>query len=465
MEEFLSLCFCKKVVTMKKDVIEYLDRFLISDETLKSVMKLMGENFDDGLSSDPDIYMYSPIRMLPTFVTDTPKGSESGLFYALDLGGSFLRFLSIDLHEGSMKKFCCAYEIPYSIMNGTGNQLYEFIASKLADGLKKLDRLNQFIPYIGFTFSFPLNQLSLTSGKVIQWTKGFDIPDAVGKDVGVMMKEACHKIEGLNIGEFVLINDTTGTLMSGAFDNANVVAGIINGTGTNACYIEKIENVKKWKNDTSKPKQVLINTEWGAFGEKTSLVFNGKDIRTFADYQLDKESLHPGRHLFEKMISGMYLGEIARLCLIEMANMNLFVDKKLIENFNEPYGLETASLSMAHGDKDIFKEHLLKNYKINVNEEDLIIIDALFKIIVYRAALLTASGLATIIKKVNKTDCAFAVDGSMFRKHPTYIHDVEMKTKQLIEECSCFRIHLTDDGSGKGAALAAAVAMSANENH
>ena len=39
--------------------------------------------------------------------------------------------------------------------------------------------------------------------------------------------------------------------------------GLILGTGSNACYVEKLENVKTWTGDRNDPKQVIINMEWG----------------------------------------------------------------------------------------------------------------------------------------------------------------------------------------------------------
>lgn len=52
--------------------------------------------------------------------------------------------------------------------------------------------------------------------------------------------------------------------MSCAFKNHDCKIGLIIGTGTNACYIEKLENVGLWNEDYNEPKQVIINT-----GEKT----------------------------------------------------------------------------------------------------------------------------------------------------------------------------------------------------
>lgn len=86
-----------------------------------------------------------------------------------------------------------------------------------------------------------------------------------------------------------LVNDTTGTMMSCAFENSLVSAGLILGTGTNACYMESLDNIPKWDGDQDEPRQVIINTEWGAFGDNGSL----DHLRTKYDEQLDRESSNP----------------------------------------------------------------------------------------------------------------------------------------------------------------------------
>ena len=90
-----------------------------------------------------------------------------------------------------------------------------------------------------------------------------------------------------------IVNDTTGTMISCAFKNPSVSAGLILGTGTNACYMEHLDNVPKWDGDRDEPRQVIINTEWGAFGDNGSL----NHVQTKYDEQVDKNSLNPGMQL------------------------------------------------------------------------------------------------------------------------------------------------------------------------
>ena len=58
--------------------------------------------------------------------------------------------------------------------------------------------------------------------------------------------------------------------MSCAWKNPKCRIRMIIGTGTNACYLEDIDRVDTWDGDKGDPKHVIINTEWGAFGNKAS---------------------------------------------------------------------------------------------------------------------------------------------------------------------------------------------------
>ena len=65
------------------------------------------------------------------------------------------------------------------------------------------------------------------------------------------------------------------------------------GTGTNACYFERIENIGLWDGETDEPDQMIINTEWGALGDDGALDF----IKTEYDRKVDRHSINPGRQV------------------------------------------------------------------------------------------------------------------------------------------------------------------------
>ncbi len=106
-----------------------------------------------------------------------------------------------------------------------------------------------------------------------------------------------------------IVNDTVGTLIAHAYSDPQTYISVILGTGTNAAYVEKADNVPKWAGNEG---YVVINTEWGNYGEPSVLPISRWDEN------LDRRSSNPKKQIFEKMISGMYLGEVARLIIADL---------------------------------------------------------------------------------------------------------------------------------------------------
>jgi hexokinase len=121
--------------------------------------------------------------------------------------------------------------------------------------------------------------------------------------------EAAFTRKGLMIAIKAIVNDTVGTLIAHAYSDPQTYISVILGTGTNAAYVEKADNVPKWAGNEG---YVVINTEWGNYGEPSVLPISRWDEN------LDRRSSNPKKQIFEKMISGMYLGEVARLIIADL---------------------------------------------------------------------------------------------------------------------------------------------------
>lgn len=65
------------------------------------------------------------------------------------------------------------------------------------------------------------------------------------------------------------------------------------GEGTNACYLEKQKNAELFDEENRGSGVVIINTEWGAFGNDGVLNF----LRTEVDEEMDETSINRGHHL------------------------------------------------------------------------------------------------------------------------------------------------------------------------
>merc|ERR1712168_270194 len=130
--------------------------------------------------------------------------------------------------------------------------------------------------------------------------------------------------------------------MTCAFEDSDAAVGLIFGTGSNACYIEKLSEAEKWisgENDAGRPETGILNCEWGAFGNGGCLDEIG--IRTEVDMVLDAATNNKGGHLFEKLIGGKYLGEIARLILCRLHEMGVIFRGQDTFSFDEVKGKGT----------------------------------------------------------------------------------------------------------------------------
>lgn len=152
-------------------------------------MNLLRTDFDKGLSADENVRAESPIKMLPTYVRAIPDGTEIGDFLALDLGGTNFRVLLISINQGEVKMESDIYPLDQALMTSDARTLFDYIAGCIALFVKKNKISNHALP-LGFTFSFPVKQLSLTSGLLIRWTKGFTATGVENEDVIKLLKEA-----------------------------------------------------------------------------------------------------------------------------------------------------------------------------------------------------------------------------------------------------------------------------------
>jgi hexokinase len=110
--------------------------------------------------------------------------SEKGTYYALDLEGPKFRVLRVQLggQRSILEQDVKTQDIPPHLMTSTSKDLFDFIASSLKEFVEREgddSETSLTRRELGFTFSFPVKQTSISSGVLIKWTKGFDIEDMV----------------------------------------------------------------------------------------------------------------------------------------------------------------------------------------------------------------------------------------------------------------------------------------------
>uniref|UniRef100_A0A8B9J1M4 hexokinase n=1 Tax=Amazona collaria TaxID=241587 RepID=A0A8B9J1M4_9PSIT len=445
------------------NIDKYLYAMRLSDETLIDVMARFRREMKNGLSRD-----FNPtaaVKMLPTFVRSIPDGSEKGDFIALDLGGSYFRILRVKVsHEKkqTVQMESEIYNTPEDIMHGSGTRLFDHVAECLGDFMEKQQIKDKKLP-VGFTFSFPCRQSKLDEGILITWTKRFKASGVEGADVVRLLNRAIKK-RGVNY-IMAVVNDTVGTMMTCGFDDQRCEVGLIIGTGTNACYMEEMRHIDLVEGDEGR---MCINTEWGAFGDDGSL----EDIRTEFDREIDRGSLNPGKQLFEKMVSGLYMGELVRLILVKMAKEGLLFEGRITPELLTKGKFETKHVSAIEKSKEGLNKakEILTRLGVEPSHEDCIAVQHVCTIVSFRSANLVASTLGAILnqlrdnKGVGRLRTTVGVDGSLYKMHPQYARRLHKTTRRLVPD-SEVRFLLSESGSGKGAAMVTAVAYRLSEQH
>ncbi|KAJ5778872.1 Hexokinase [Penicillium paradoxum] len=433
---------------LTQELRKYEDWFMVDGSKLKAITAHFVEELEKGLSIeggtiDADLRLDVVLKpMNVTWIMGYPTGREKGRVITVDMGGTNLR-----------RK----YKLPDEVKTSTSEALWDFIADRVGSFLKDSHReMDPSKPLpLSFTFSFPVDQHSIRSGVLQRWTKNFTVAGVEGKDVHVPVKVVA------------LINDTAGTLVASHYRDPQIAIGSIFSTGCNAAYMEKCQDIPKLR-DAGLPEDanVIINTEYGAFDNERKVL----PLTPF-DYQIDKESARPGTQIFEKMVAGLYIGEMLRLVMVTLHEQGILfkgqdVTRLRTENTLEASFLSTAELDISDSLTDM-KEEFEEHLGLKPSLDELKAIRYLIGLIATRAARLYSCGIAAICKKKGIRQCHVGVDGSVFNKYSMFKGRSAQALREIFDwdpdSLDLIALNAAEDGSGVGAALAACLTLSPDE--
>jgi len=447
------------LLTRRRRLIEdFVRDLMLNNDHIHVLEQQMRDSINMGLKREHQ--EDASVKCFPTYVKELPNGKEQGKFLSLDLGGTNFRVIFMELtKEKEFMMDSKIFAIPQTVMTGPGTELFDHIAQCLANFVSDRNIQQEILP-LGFTFSFPLAQEGLNKATLVRWTKGFSCAGVEGEDVVRMLQEALERRGDVKIEVCAILNDTTGCLMSCAWKDPRCRIGLILGTGTNACYLEDIKNIETLdQKDFPGQEHMVINTEWGAFGDNGELDF----IKTKWDENVDEMSVNPGKQIYEKMISGMYMGELIRQVLVDLMKDDLiFVGadrERLLErgSFFTRYASEIESDPV--GDYTRCRQALeeVGMDPDEVSDDDCSALRYVCEAVSRRASMMASAGITALLKKMDYKDVVIAIDGSLFRFHPHFKNVMQSRISQLMGINYKFDLLLSEDGSGRGAALVAAV--------
>ncbi len=364
---------------MKSKVEIFLDKHSLNADSIDMdyVCDLFIKEMRSGLDGKP-----SSLAMIPSYCsTDAhPRPGENVI--VIDAGGTNLRTCLVTFDE-SLRPVISDFR--KTSMPGVSREVSsrEFF-STFADEVERIvDRSDR----IGFCFSYAAEILPDHDGVPLMLSKEIKAPEIIGRHLGKeLLAELASRGHDVTDKKILILNDTVATLLAAQSQNRGgsyeSCIGFILGTGTNTAYVEKSANIGKLDDKSLCGESQIINVESGNME-----ICLGDLDRRFLDGTKD-----PGKYMFEKMISGAYLGPLADLIINAAVEEGLF-SKIFAERFSKAQRLSTINLNAFLEDS----EDCMLYKCCEGNDDDY---DTLMEILgsfISRAAKLTAANLASAV--------------------------------------------------------------------
>ncbi|KAL2143967.1 hypothetical protein VTI28DRAFT_9719 [Corynascus sepedonium] len=321
-------------------------------------------------------------QFLPTPISESvlrPVRRKHGRFLAIDIGGSNLRVGFVELlgrdEPGIVadstshllnRLFEQSWPIQEHLKNQNSEGLFSWIGSRVAEVVRKgcealgLDREAE-LP-MGVTFSFPMQQKSLSEAVLMPMGKGFAVTSDLDLGGHLMAGYQKHRTPDMPpVKVAAIVNDAVATLVSFIYQfpaqaDQKAAMGLIVGTGCNATLALKLSSLHESKRPSSISIQcgqevadvkIAVNTEWSIRGSAPPLRKLG--LINKWDTELDNAGELPGFQPLEYMTAGRYLGELARLIFLDYLQTVLGLPIRLLPSkLHQRFGLSTTFMSHLH---------------------------------------------------------------------------------------------------------------------
>jgi hexokinase len=238
------------------------------------------------------------LKCIPCFVPYL-KVPKSGKAYVLDLGGSNIRAAVISLKDGKIKfdRSPLKDEIPWKRNVIFSKREFLDIQSNLLNRVAQTEELP-----LGYCFSYPVKSTRDRDAVLIEWTKELLIPDTEGHKVGKMLLEHIQSGSKIKCSGVTVINDAVAALVSGLTKpKVDINISLIAASGTNLATFIETDFIPKLSGLNNSYFSLPVNFE--------SANFSPPHL-THWDNKVDSCSENPGKQIFEKAASGIYLGRL-----------------------------------------------------------------------------------------------------------------------------------------------------------
>lgn len=415
----------------------------------------MSEKFMRIIDKNYSVRTAPTLLLLDTKVPCQPTGEEKGIFYSMDVGGSNIRMTQVKVQNGAVLTNGHTIDVPENMMwpMTTCYTLFNMLARVAKDFLVRVDDIEHrvkdgsVIPgahtNMGLTFSFPVEQESISSAVLNRWTKGwqtgrFSSDPVEGRDVVEELNAALDR-QQVPLRVTACVNDTvavqlTQTYISKAADDYPCTIGLVLGTGFNLSFFDAHSGK-------------YVNTEAGNFDK---LPFSEFDIA------LDRDDTDVGVNRMEKMVSGKYIPILVRrVCdaIFRRASLrNLLPDE-----FDAAYVNHITTLKKDELLKYFFPE-TLKSEATPVQHWQGWIIWTVCVTVMKRAGNLIGALLVGLYEDVGYERITVGVDGSVHEKCVILQEALDDTVRKLLHgKEHGIKILNNKNSSASGAAICAAI--------
>ncbi|MBN1505215.1 MAG: hypothetical protein JW955_00115 [Sedimentisphaerales bacterium] len=406
---------------IKQSVAKFLRKHGMyhADIDMEATCRTFLQEMDRGLAGRK-----SSLAMLPTYLDIERRISRNKPVIVMDAGGTNFRVATVTFAPDgtAIIEDFRVYPMP-GIKKEVGKE--EFFGTMAGYVANVLDESRN----IGFCFSYPIEMFPSKDGRALYFSKEIKAPEAAGQMIGQSLNAAIRRMGQSGKKHVILLNDTVATLLAGRGSaigrEYDSYIGFILGTGTNTSYVEQNGKIIKAE-DLDRAKRQIVNIESGGFG---------KAPRGSIDEEFDAASVSPGINVFEKMISGAYLGPLCLRTAHVAAKNGLFsrsASKKLTA-LDEATTKDISDFLMLPETGDNPLARALSGER----EADIVTLYYLIDALVERAAKLTAINLSSAAIKCGKgqSPCrpvCIVAEGTTFYHLWSLKHKVECYLTQYL---------------------------------
>ncbi|KAH6803627.1 hexolike 3 [Perilla frutescens var. frutescens] len=351
------------------------------------------------------------------YLAPLPTGEEKGTYYGINLRGTNFVIVRAKLegrNEALSDLVRQEVAIPSHILSSDStSELCDLMAVEVAKfiSLHRETTTDNRERTLGFTVSFPADHNS-------KW-KRLSLDDT---KLAEEMNEALKK-HSVDMRVFAVVNDTIGHLAGGRYYSKESVAAVSLGMGTDVAYIESPPQQNPINESEAPPPEMAVNMQWGNF-------FSSHLPLTEYDASLDAESVDPGCRIFEKLISGMYLGEIVRRVMVKMAEESALFGETVPPKLATPYSLRSPDMAAMHQDTsqdyDVVQEKLYQIFDIEASSSTVMVremITEICDVVAERGARLVGAGIVGIVKKMGRVanrKSVITIEGGLYEHYRIY---------------------------------------------